>query len=283
MKHSLQLVLTFVFFLIIVNPLYADNKIGIKVPPTSLAQWYKPQNKRQVWLHTMFRLRREMLAIEEYADNNQKLMQKWISKLETDYNQISEMVPEWSSMIDTALITELKQRAEMGQPIQIKKYLRRIQKTCDNCHHEYKPLVTALYRSPDYNEITVTGKNGTTLSFAKSMRELPKSINRIQISLEDGQPDIAQKNSARLSQQFKQLSASCQQCHHDNPAPGQRIFGSHTTDRLQQLDMFIKNNKIKQSKKMLGEIGVTVCARCHSIHRTLGDLRNTLEDRINSE
>ena len=100
MKQSLQLIVTLVFFSITVSPLHADNQVSIKVPPASLAQWYKPQNKRQVWLHTMFRLRREMLAIEEYADGNHKLMHKWISKLESDYNKISEMVPEWSNMVD---------------------------------------------------------------------------------------------------------------------------------------------------------------------------------------
>ena len=39
----------------------------VKTPPPILAQWYKPQNKRQVWLHNMFKLRREMQAIEFYA------------------------------------------------------------------------------------------------------------------------------------------------------------------------------------------------------------------------
>ena len=109
------------------------------------------------------------------------------------------------------------------------------------------------------------------------MRELPESINRIQIALEDDQPETAWNNSDLLRQQLTQLTTSCQQCH-DNPAPAQRILGQQTIERLQQLSSLIKNNEVKQSRKMLGEIGVTVCASCHSIHRTLGDLRNQLED-----
>ena len=46
----------------------ATPQVVLDKPPESLKQWYKPDNKRQVWLHTMFRLRREMQAINEYAD-----------------------------------------------------------------------------------------------------------------------------------------------------------------------------------------------------------------------
>ncbi|MFW2374210.1 MAG: hypothetical protein ACN4GM_13880 [Gammaproteobacteria bacterium] len=283
MKLNLLSIIAFVYSLAAVQTVNADNQIHLKTPPASLAQWYKPQNKRQVWLHTMFRLRREMLAIEDYAHNNPQLMSKWLDKLETDYRKIAEMVPEWSDMIDIGLITKMKHHAEAGQTVRVKKYLRKIQKTCNNCHHDYQPLVTALYRSPDYNGITVTDEDGKTLSFNKAMRELPEAINRIQIALEDGQPEKAQISNGQLSRQLKQLTSSCQQCHDEDPLPAQRILGQHTTDRLQKLNTLIKNNKVKQSKQMLGEIGVTVCARCHSIHRTLGDLRNQLEDLMGSD
>ncbi|MCW8955638.1 MAG: hypothetical protein OQL09_02050 [Gammaproteobacteria bacterium] len=284
MQQIFQFILiTLVFNLIAALPAKADNQISIHTPPASLAQWYKPQNKRQVWLHTMFRLRREMLAIEDYADSNPELMNKWINKLEVDYRKISEMVPEWTNLIDQGLITTMKSHAEAGQVDSVKKYLQKIKKTCDNCHQDYQPLVAALYRSPDYSGITVTDKDGTSRSFDKAMHELPKAINRIQIALEDGQPQIALSSSEQLSQQLKQLSSSCQQCHNDDFIPAYRILGQHTKQRLQKLSLFIQNNQVKQSQKMLGEIGVTVCARCHSVHRTLGDLRNNLEDLMNSK
>ena len=82
------------------SPAYASGEVSLKKPPASLEEWYKPANKRQVWLHTMFRLRREMQAIAEYAKqiepaaNNQVVMQKWIKRLQKDYNKIADMVPE---------------------------------------------------------------------------------------------------------------------------------------------------------------------------------------------
>ncbi len=51
---------------------HKDKAIIIKTPPAELAQWYKPENKRQVWLHNMFKLRREMQAVQFYATEKDK-------------------------------------------------------------------------------------------------------------------------------------------------------------------------------------------------------------------
>ena len=83
-----------------ISPAYAGGTVSLKKPPASLEEWYKPANKRQVWLHTMFRLRREMQAIAEYAKtiepasseqgaNNQVAILKWIKRLDKDYNKIA--------------------------------------------------------------------------------------------------------------------------------------------------------------------------------------------------
>ena len=60
--------------------LHKDRVTLIKSPPASLAQWYKPENERQVWLHNMFKLRREMQAIRLYSDNKDaKHQDKWVA------------------------------------------------------------------------------------------------------------------------------------------------------------------------------------------------------------
>ena len=52
---------------VFITPVYAGDSMSLEIPPAVLEKWYKPANKRQVWLHTMFRLRREMQAIDEYT------------------------------------------------------------------------------------------------------------------------------------------------------------------------------------------------------------------------
>ena len=104
------------FYLVIgtgIMPVYAGDSVSLDAPPASLEEWYKPANKRQVWLHTMFRLRREIQAIGEYAEQkDQAGMKKWISRLEKDYSKIADMVPEWEKEIKPRLLPELEMFAE---------------------------------------------------------------------------------------------------------------------------------------------------------------------------
>ncbi|MEA2079516.1 MAG: hypothetical protein U9P00_06590, partial [Pseudomonadota bacterium] len=92
--------------------LHKDRVTLIKNPPASLAQWYKPENERQVWLHNMFKLRREMQAIRLYSDNKDaKHLEKWVTLLSEHYTIIGEMVPEWKKKLDMEAITSLQESA----------------------------------------------------------------------------------------------------------------------------------------------------------------------------
>ena len=270
---------TFLFFTLFAGavPVYAGNAVSLDVPPESLEKWYKPANKRQVWLHTMFKLRREMQAVSENAEqNNKSVMVKWIGRLEKDYNKIAEMVPEWEKEIKPRLLPELEMFAEKGDAPRVAKTLKMIQRTCDDCHQNYQPLVTAMYRSPHYDEIKVKNINGSQQGFEDNMEDLSESVNRILIALDDGHNPIALKSSKTLVSQLQNLGDSCNVCHKDDAYPRERILGKATQQRLETLQLNIGKGLVKDSQKLMGEIAVTVCARCHNTHRIVYDLRNAL-------
>lgn len=286
MKFTVShLLFSFIFYIGIsvwAAPAYAETKassatVTLKSPPISLEQWYKPANKRQVWLHTMFRLRREMQAIAEYAEiNNQAAMEKWIKRLDKDYNKIAEMVPEWEDEIRPRLLSELKMFAEKGDSYRVGKTLEMIEDTCNDCHENYQPLVTALYRSPHYNEIKVKNTGGSVQSFEDNMEQLSSSLNRVLIALDDNDKPRALNASKNLANQLHSLSGSCDTCHKDDAYPQQRILGEDTQQRFDRLQGHIEKGQVKDSQKLMGEIAVTVCARCHNTHRIVSDLRNAL-------
>ena len=261
---------------------YAEPMVSLKKPPASLEQWYKPANKRQVWLHTMFRLRREMQAIAEYAEqgdpavDNKAVMEKWIKRLDKDYNKIADMVPEWEELIKPKLLPELEMFAEKGDTYRLKKTLKMLKRTCDDCHTYYQPLVTATYRSPYYEDISITGVDGKTQSFEDNMEHLSESVNRILIALDDGHKVAALQSGKKLAQQLHELGSSCSSCHKDDEYPKERILGKETQQRFEELQLNISEGRVKDSKKLMGEIAVTVCARCHNTHRITSDLRNAL-------
>ena len=256
---------------------YAEPSVTLKSPPASLEKWYKPANKRQVWLHTMFRLRREMQAIAEYAKtNDQAAMQKWIKRLDKDYNKIADMVPEWEKEIKPRLLPDLEMFAEKGDAYRLAKTLKMIKRTCEDCHISYQPLVTATYRSPHYDDIKLKDLNGKTQSYKDNMEQLSESVNQILIALDDKHNPIALQAAQKLDDQLQALGDSCGSCHKDDDYPRERILGKATRQRFEKLLINIKEVKVEGSQKLMGEIAVTVCARCHNTHRIVSDLRNAL-------
>lgn len=268
------------------TPVYAGDSVSLEMPPASLEQWYKPTNKRQVWLHTMFRLRREMQAISEYAKSDDKAaMDKWIKRLEKDYIKIGEMIPEWEKEIKPRLLEDLEMFAEKGDTYRLKKTLKMIQRTCDDCHENYQPLVTAIYRSPSYDGIKIKDSNGVEQSFEENMEELSDSVNRILIALDDGHKSTALEASQTLSSQLQNLGESCNNCHKKDAYPRERILGKGTQHHFKTLKKYISAGRVKDSQRLMGEIAVTVCARCHNTHRIVYDLRGALlpEDGLTHE
>jgi cytochrome c553 len=258
-------------------PAHAESTVSLKMPPASLEQWYKPANKRQVWLHTMFRLRREMQAIDEYAKaNDQAALEKWIKRLDEDYNKIAEMVPEWEKSVKPRLLPELEMFAEKGDVPRLGKTLEMIQRTCDDCHTYYQPQVTAIYRSPYYDDIKVKGGDGLQQSFEDNMEDLSDYVNRILIALDDGNNPVALQASQQLADQLQNLGESCGSCHQEDEYPRERILGTPTKQRFVKLQTSINEGRVEDSQKLMGEIAVTVCARCHNTHRIVSDLRNAL-------
>jgi cytochrome c553 len=269
--------LTLLLLLFALPHAWAEETKTIRIPPQSLAQWYKPANKRQVWLHTMFRLRREMQALNEYAaEGDAAGVKKWGQRLVDDYRKIPEMVPEWEDEVDLEWTTRLESAIQQADFETVARASKKLGNSCNSCHREYRPLVAALYRTPDYGKLTIDWMDGNSLSFTDAMDQLSQLVNRIKIASEDGRQGKALKAVAQLKRGLDKLGASCEQCHRD-PEPKARILGDHTQHTLNELATAIQKGETKTSGKLLGEAAVIACARCHGVHRTLGSLKTFLQ------
>ena len=268
--------------LTLITPLWAEEKPveqhELALPPESLAQWYKPANKRQVWLHTMFRLRREMQAVSHYADQgNQPFTLKWAQRLRSDYHKISEMVPEWEDLLEERWADRLQQAAQTGDFETILLAQKKLTRSCEDCHDAFRALAATLYRVPDYGQQVVTdAASGNEIGYPELMQQLSRSVNLIKIASEDGQWKTAQGALEQLNIQLDSLAQSCGNCHQDD-APGRRILGSETQQLLTSLKHSIQQQEKKETGKLLGKTAVVACARCHSTHRTLGDMKQFLK------
>ena len=247
--------------------IHNDRVIVLKKPPASLAKWYQPENKRQVWLHTMFKLRREMQAIRQYAEAGQpEHLQKWVDKFSGHYLEIGKMVPEWERKLDSDAISSLRQSAAASRFQGVTAALERLNQSCKSCHTDYRTVVASTYRAPNFETVKIDG----TTDFEKHMEKLGEQINRIKIASEDGQKDVALSSLDGLNRGMQSLGKACASCHKkdDQGYPGETV-----RQTMQNLKQSLQSGTAKEQGRDLGTLAVLACARCHGTHRLAFDNR----------
>jgi len=253
--------------------LHKDRVILIKSPPAALAQWYKPENKRQVWLHNMFKLRREMQAARFYADNNDaKQLEKWVARLSEHYLKIGEMVPEWQKKLDLKALADLQESAGSHRYQDVSRALDDLGEGCKSCHKDYRAVTAAMYRAPDFSLLEI----GPSTSYHVYMEELAKQVNQIKIASEDGMPDLALSFLPELEEGINALGESCSTCHEKDT----RVYPDDSIrNTLASLEDSLKTGTLKDQGRELGTLAVLACARCHGTHRLAYDTRRLFTDR----
>lgn len=255
-----------------------EQEVTLSLPPTSIAQWYKPANKRQVWLHTMFSLRRAMQAIKTYAvlEDGERL-DKWSAKFLKKYRSIPEMVPEWSDEVELQWADKLEQAVSERKWSTVEDAMGKLGMTCRSCHQDYRAVTAALYRTPDFSAITVEDSETLEeISFKKAMAGVTRVMNGFKIAVDDQRKAAAQDYLQKFRQRVSDLGSSCSHCHKEDEAPVERILGEKTQALLAELEEKLVGEQQGIGRK-LGEVGVVVCARCHGVHRTLSDLAGVVE------
>jgi len=253
--------------------IHKDQITLIKAPPASLAQWYKPENKRQVWLHNMFKLRREMQAVRLYATNGDAgHLEKWLARLSEHYLKIGKMIPEWKDKLDTEVIANLQEHARSNRYQEVIHALDDLNDSCDSCHADYRAITATMYRAPDFSTMDDISPSTT---FKEHMTELTQQVNQIKIASEDGMQDVALASLSDLKKGMNALGETCTSCHEKDRRdyPGEAI-----NQTIGNLEESLKTGTLKEQGRELGTLAVTACARCHGTHRISYDSRELFVD-----
>ncbi len=255
----------------------ADDPQVLSLPPQSLSQWYKPANKRQVWLHNMFKLRREMLAVSDYLEaGDLEQVVPWAARLLEHYRKIGDMVPEWRDALDLDWARRLEEAVAKGEQSAIARAVRKIRQSCRDCHQDYRATVAVLMRAPDFSKVMVhQAQDDVEIPYDKAMQALSAAINRIIIANTDHRSAAAAQAIQSLTVKLTDLAGSCGSCH-DQAIQRQRLLGASTDELLLELQQEVAAKNQTAVGRSLGSLAVNVCANCHSVHRAASDLRNVL-------
>ncbi len=254
------------------------EEITLSQPPESLAQWYKPTAKRHVWLHNMFKLRRELQAVKTYsAAKDQQHTQKWTDLLVAHYRKIKDMVPEWEDELDLSSADKLAAAASAGDFDKVDKTLKKLGHSCNSCHREYRAVAAALYRTPDYSKIQVIhAATGKPANFRDYMIHLQELVNGVIINMQDDNMQAASATAKQLEQDLEQLKPSCNSCH-KNEAAVEYYLGEATRASMKKLSDALQAGDKKLAGRAVGETALNACAHCHGVHRALYDLTGLMK------
>lgn len=283
-RRALIITLHIILFAFIGNIIYTHTDFvnAVKMPPSSLSQWYKPENKRQVWLHNMFKLRREMQAVEFYAQNKDPLLlDKWAKRLNEHYFKVSEMVPEWEDKLSHEILANLRDQVEHNKFNEIPKTLEELGENCQSCHTDYQKQTAVLYRAPDFSQITLdlgTGsETDSAIPYTEHMDRLSRQVNQIKIASEDNMKDSALSSLSELKQGMNALGQTCSNCHKQEI---EAYPSKAMTQTITQLEESLKTGTLKDQGRELGTLAVQACARCHGTHRMSYDARMQLSEKM---
>jgi cytochrome c556 len=269
----MRLPIFLILLLFTFSSLYADEKITLEKPPASLAKWYKPKNKRNVWHHNMFKLRREIQAVNEYMQaKDQPHTEKWALELVKHYRKISEMVPEWKDELELEAVDKIEVAAKKGNFADLKKSIKTLKSSCKGCHSDYRAQVAAIYRAPDFGKIKVQ-LDGDKISYLKFMKILMRDVNRIKIYSTDGDKEKAQQALLAVRKGITTLRSSCAECHKTSKAKNYYL-GTEIDTLLDELKVSIEKGKTGHK---LGEFALKACAYCHGSHRIVYDLKHEID------
>jgi len=263
MRWTYFIVLQFILVLVISGIIYKhkDKATIIKTPPAELAQWYKPENKRQVWLHNMFKLRREMQAVQFYAEeNDHEHLKEWALELNEHYRKIGEMVPSWNKKLALTTLSRLQDHVVDQNYAGVLVEVNTLQKNCDSCHSDYQAITALAYRAPDFSTVEIE----PSVSINSHMKALTKHVNQIKIASKDNMPDLAISSLANLKQGMQKLGQVCTDCH-------KKDRKDYPNDQMKKtllsLENSLKTGTLKEQGRDLGTLAVLACARCHGTHR----------------
>lgn len=270
--HRTLFLILFLFTLPLLS-VSANENVTLKKPPVSLKQWYKPDNKRNVFQHNMFKLRRELQAINQYRkEEDLALTQKWVTKFVEHYRKIADMVPEWKSELSLDRAEQLETGAKEGNYRTIARAIKKLQKNCRDCHDSYRTQVTAIYRVPDYSQINVL-LDGSETDYKQFMKILMRDVNRIIIAENDNNKKTAKDAFKTLQKNMTTLRSSCNNCHEGDKAKDYYL-GNDTTELMKKLETAIDAGN---SGRPIGELAVEACAHCHGSHRINYDLKERIK------
>ncbi|OGW14714.1 MAG: hypothetical protein A3G93_10530 [Nitrospinae bacterium RIFCSPLOWO2_12_FULL_45_22] len=233
--------------------------------PDSLAHYYK--GRRNQYALSMIELGRLMGAsFEEAYSKNYDHAIKLFKSFEEQYDQVSQMVPEWDYYFPNGPLQEVEQLiSQKAPPEKIRESARRVENICTNCHIYEMFKVQSTYHWKKFNQISIVNQDGEDISFHTIMIQLSNKLAVIPSTVQREDFEAAQRHFKDLSDNFIFLEMSCNRCH---AQPREYFVDQRVKAHWYQIGGLIRHKKtdLAAYNKLVDQVYEQSCIPCHRVH-----------------
>lgn len=245
----------------------ADLKEQLGPPPSSLDQFYPPKAGQPVYLIRMTELGNIASSIMvDLMENDSDNVRSGLARFKAVYQELSGMVPEWTTWYPMEPITEFENAYDSGDPSRMMPAIDGIGNVCHSCHVAYMSKVKFRYHWDDFKEFQIPDPFGEKdISVSQLMHYLGDGLAGITSDLQQGQNAAAIKQFQAFNISFQVTKGLCGLCHET-----ERFYfvDQKVQDMIDQLGLAVAQTEPDMA--VIGQlsqgIGMESCFKCHLVH-----------------
>ena len=246
--------------------------------PASLDNYFPPKAPAPVWLLEMFALEGAAGGIMgDLQQGDMAGVKANYQAFKAQYEKMSKMVPEWTSLFPMAPVEDLGKAIDSGDPSKIGPAFGPVGAVCSNCHIPNVVKAHQKYHWPNFDDVKLTNPlSNQPLGWKDYMFQLSGTFGGIGNDLRQGQLENARKDFQAFSATFKSLPQGCVACHN---TPRTYFVDASVLALVDQLgkELSAATPDAKKVEELSGAIGNESCMKCHLVHMPAPNRKATWE------
>lgn len=240
--------------------------------PSSLDALFPPKAQEPIYLNRMFGLSTPFTGIiVDLLEGDIKNVQADFEMFKKQYEEVSNLVPEWKHDFPQEPVTNLGAALKSGDRGKIMEAYGKVGKVCHECHVEYMTKTYFKYHWKDFETIKVQDPlSKEEVTYSTFMQYISANLTGIGLDLQQGQKENALKQFQGFKARFGAMKEVCQECHDDKEKKTERKYyvDESVMTLIDKLGQALNAPTI--DSKVLGnlmqEIGGESCFKCHLVH-----------------
>ena len=237
--------------------------------PASLDNFYPPRAEAPVYFLRMLDLNNSIAGtMVDVLSNDMENARTNFGRFKANYNEMSQMVPEWTSLFPAEPLSELENALASGDPGKIMPAFEGVGAVCEACHVSQMSKTYIKYHWPDFESFQFPDPFGKgDIGYHQLMMYLNLGLVGIGNELAQGQNDKAIEQFNGFNTSFQALKGTCGLCHETDRT---YFVDQKIQSLIDNLGQVVASPEVDMQKVMelSHAIGEESCGKCHMVHMT---------------